>query len=76
LTILDIKAIKPKNRWNINKAGIMEGIEDNKLVVRSVYTRFVQKKQLGLKAWTFFIKCIFALSKSLFSLVIFKGKSL
>jgi 4-hydroxybenzoate polyprenyltransferase len=75
LTISDIKAIKPENRWNMNEAGIMEGMGDNRLVVGSVYTRFVQKKQPGSKAWTSFIECISALGKSLFPLVIFKGKS-
>jgi hypothetical protein len=34
----------------MNKAGIIKGIEDNKLVIKSAYTRFVQKKQPGLKA--------------------------
>ena len=50
LTIPDIKAIKLKNRWNIDEAGIMEGIGDNRLVIGSVYTRFIQKKQPGSKA--------------------------
>ncbi len=31
-----IKAIKPENRWNIDKAGIIEGQGENGLVVRSV----------------------------------------
>jgi hypothetical protein len=75
LTIPDIKAIKPENRWNMDEAGIMEGMGDNGLVVGSVHTRFVQKKQPGSKAWTSFIECISALGKSLFPLVIFKGKS-
>jgi hypothetical protein len=34
----------------MDEAGIIKGIRDNRLVVRSVYTRFVQKKQPGLKA--------------------------
>jgi hypothetical protein len=34
----------------MNKAGIIEGIEDNSLVVKSAYKRFIQKKQLGLRA--------------------------
>jgi 4-hydroxybenzoate polyprenyltransferase len=45
-----IKTIKPENRWNMNKAGIMEGIRDNGLVVKSAHKRFIQKKQPGLRA--------------------------
>jgi hypothetical protein len=52
----------------------MKGIGDNSLVVRSAYKRFIQKKQPGLRAWTSFIKCISALKRALYSLVIFKGK--
>jgi hypothetical protein len=31
-----VKAIKPENRWNIDKAGIIEGQGENSLVVGSV----------------------------------------
>jgi hypothetical protein len=41
LTLPRIKAIKPENHWNMDEAGIMEGIGDNGLVVRSVYKRFI-----------------------------------
>ena len=50
LAVLAIKAIKPENRYNIDKAGIMEGIGDNGLVVRSIYKRFIQKKYPGSNA--------------------------
>jgi hypothetical protein len=70
-----IKAIKPENRWNMDEAGIMEGMGDNGLVVGSVHKRFIQKKQPGSKAWTSFIECISALGQSTHPLVIFKGKS-
>ena len=70
-----IKAIKPENRYNIDEARIIEGIGDNRLVVGSVYKQFIQKKHLGSKAWTSFIKCISTTSRSLHPLVIFKGKS-
>ena len=49
LKILAIKAIKPENRWNIDKAGIIKGQGLNKLVVRSAQKRFIQKKQSGSK---------------------------
>jgi hypothetical protein len=59
----------------MDKAGIIKRIGDNGLVVRSAYKRFIQKKQLGLRAWTFFIECISALGRAFHPLVIFKGKS-
>jgi len=58
----------------MDEAGIMEGIGDNGLVVGSVEKQFIQKKHLGLKAWTSFIECISAIGRSLRPLVIFKGK--
>ena len=45
-----IKAIKPENRWNIDEAGIMEGMGDNGLVVGSIHKRFIQKKTPGSRA--------------------------
>jgi hypothetical protein len=45
-----VKAIKGKNRYNIDKARIMKGIGDNGLVVRSANKRFIQKKLPGSKA--------------------------
>jgi 4-hydroxybenzoate polyprenyltransferase len=75
LALSYIKTIKPENLWNIDKAGIIEEIEDNSLVVRSAYKRFIQKKQPGSRAWTSFIECISALGRALHPLVIFKGKS-
>lgn len=45
-----IKAVKPENRWNMDEAGIMEGMRDNNLVVRSAQKRFIQKKHPGSKA--------------------------
>jgi hypothetical protein len=36
-TLPRIKTIKPENRWNMDEAGIMEGIGDNGLVVGSVH---------------------------------------
>ena len=74
LAIPAIKAIKPDNRYNMDEAGIMEGMGDNGLVVGSVHKRFIQKKHPGSKAWTSFIECISAIGRSLLPLVIFKGK--
>jgi 4-hydroxybenzoate polyprenyltransferase len=70
-----VKAIKGENRYNIDKARIMEGIRDNGLVVRSANKRFIQKKHPGSKAWTSFIECINVTGKALHPLVIWKGKS-
>lgn len=75
LSVPAIKAIKPENRWNMDEAGIMEGMGDNGLVVGSIHKRFIQKKHPGSKAWTSFIECISAAGQNLYPLVIFKGKS-
>jgi 4-hydroxybenzoate polyprenyltransferase len=75
LALPHIKTIKPENRWNMDEAGIMEGMGDNGLVVGSAHKRFIQKKQPGSRAWTSFIECISALGRALHPLVIFKGKS-
>jgi len=32
-----IKAIKPENYWNMDEAGIIEGMGDNRLVVGNVH---------------------------------------
>ena len=44
LTILEIAAIKPENRYNIDKSGIIEGYGVNRLVVESFEQRSIQKK--------------------------------
>ena len=41
LAIPRIKAIKPENRWNMDEAGIMEGMGDNGLIVGSANKRFI-----------------------------------
>jgi 4-hydroxybenzoate polyprenyltransferase len=41
LKIPAIKAIKPENRWNMDKAGIIKGQGLNSLVVRSAQKRFI-----------------------------------
>jgi 4-hydroxybenzoate polyprenyltransferase len=59
----------------MDEAGIIEGQGENRLVVRSVQKRFIQKKQLGSRVWTSFIEYISATGRALRPLVIFKGKS-
>ena len=41
LALLAIKAIKPDNCYNINKAKIIKGMGDNGLVVESIHKRFI-----------------------------------
>ena len=36
-----IKAVKPENRWNIDKTGIIEGQGENRLVVGNAQKRFI-----------------------------------
>ena len=53
----------------------MEGQGENRLVVGSAESRFIQKKQLGGRGWTLFTECISAIGNILYLLVIYKGKS-
>ncbi|KAK8012204.1 hypothetical protein PG989_000464, partial [Apiospora arundinis] len=69
----DIQEIKPANRYNMDEAGVLEGIGSNGLVIRSTENRPIRKKQPGSKAWTSFIECISALGRTIPPLVIFKG---
>ncbi|OAQ63892.1 transposase [Purpureocillium lilacinum] len=71
----EIQAIKPENRFNMDEAGIMEGLEENGLVVVNAEKRSVQKKTPGSRVWTSFIECVSATGTFLPPLVIFKGKS-
>ncbi|KAM4066310.1 DDE superfamily endonuclease [Hirsutella rhossiliensis] len=70
-----ILAIKPENRYNMDEAGIMEGLGENGLVVGSAEKRSVQKKTPGSRVWTSFIECVSAAGTFLPPPVIFKGKS-
>lgn len=70
-----IKSIKPANRYNVDEAGIMEGMGANGLVVGSRDKRVILRKQPGSRAWTSFIECISATGNFLYPLVIFRGKS-
>ncbi|OAQ61378.1 transposase [Purpureocillium lilacinum] len=56
----DIQAIKPEHRYNMDEAGIMEGLVENGLVVRNAEKRSVQRKTPGSRVWTSFIECVSA----------------
>ncbi|KAM4059097.1 Tc5 transposase DNA-binding domain-containing protein [Hirsutella rhossiliensis] len=47
-------------RYNMDEAGIMEGLGENGLVVGSAEKRSVQKKTPGSRVWTSFIECVSA----------------
>jgi 4-hydroxybenzoate polyprenyltransferase len=59
----------------MDEYGLMEGQGTNGMVVGSVKTRAVQRKDPGSRAWTSFIECISATGVALPPAVIFKGKS-
>ena len=75
LSLPQILVIKPKNRYNMDEAGIMEGFGVNGLVVRSSGKRSIQKIHPGSRAWTSILKCISATEIVLKPLIIFKGKT-
>ena len=74
--IPDIQAIKPENRYNMDEAGIIEGLRENGLVVGSSERRAIQKKHPGSRTWTSFIECISATRVALPPIVMFKGKTI
>ena len=67
----EIRDIQPANRYNMDEAGIVEGIRSN----GSAENRTIRKKQPGSKAWTSFVECVSALGQTVYPLVIFKGKT-
>jgi DDE superfamily endonuclease/helix-turn-helix, Psq domain/Tc5 transposase DNA-binding domain len=71
----EIQAIKPEHRYNMDEAGIMEGLGVNGLVVGSAEKHSIQRKTPGSRAWTSFLECISATGVPLPPLVMFKGKS-
>lgn len=73
LALPAVKEVLPRNRWNMDEAGIMEGQGTNGLVLGSSEKQSVQKTQPGSRVWTSFIECISATGISLPPLVIFKG---
>jgi DDE superfamily endonuclease/helix-turn-helix, Psq domain/Tc5 transposase DNA-binding domain len=75
LSLPEVQAIKPENRYNMDEAGIMEGLGENGLVIGSAGKRSIQKKFPGSRVWTTFIECVSASGVALPPLVIFKGKS-
>jgi 4-hydroxybenzoate polyprenyltransferase len=75
LQIDEVAAVKPENRWNMDEAGIMEGMGSNGLVLGCRGSRGVVRKMPGNKAWTSFIECISATGEALPPLVIFKAKT-
>ena len=58
----------------MDKVDIIEGQEENSLVIRSVDCQKIQKKQSGSKIWILFIEYISIVGKVLYLLLIFKGK--
>ncbi|KAI1006794.1 hypothetical protein K3495_g1425 [Podosphaera aphanis] len=69
----EIMAIKPCNRYYMDKTGILEGRGSNGLVLESSEYRSILNKQPRSRAWTSIIECIPATGKALPPPVIYKG---
>ena len=70
-----IRTVKPANRWNIDEAGIAEGLGSNGLILGSRETSAAAVKKARSRTQISFIKYISADSQALDPLVIYKGKS-
>lgn len=68
-----IRTIRPKNRYNVDEVGMMEGIGYNGLVLGSAEKKLVLKKQPGSRSWTSILECCSADGRMLTPVVIFKG---
>ena len=75
LQVPEVKKVRPENRYNMDEAGLLEGLGGNRLVLGSAERRSIRKKQPGSLVWTSFIECVSATGTALPPLVIFKGKS-
>jgi len=75
LAIPTVKAIPPQYRYNVNEAGIIEGVSNNGLVVGRAKTKLILAKQPGSRNWTSFMETISATRVALTPVVIWKGKT-
>ena len=73
LSIPQVKAIQPANRYNMDETGILEGQGSNSLVLGSTMARNLLKKQPGSRAWITLIEYISATGSTISPLVIYKG---
>ena len=71
-----IETSSPENRYNMDEAGILEGLGVNGLVVGSSALRAAYTKDSTRGHWTTFIECISATGQALNPLVIFRGKTI
>lgn len=74
LNVSLVQTLEPENIHNMDEFGIIEGMGENGLVVRSRNTQGIQRKQPGSRNWTSGIQSISASGKSTNPLVIFNGK--
>lgn len=70
-----VKKIKQKNRYNMDKVCMMEGIELNSLVFGRAEKKSALLKQPGSRSWISILECISAMVRVLKPVVIFKGRS-
>ena len=71
-----LQSIPPEYRYNMDKAGIMEGLGANGLVVGASELRKAYTKELNRGSWMTFVECISAAGHALDPLVIFRGQTL
>uniref|UniRef100_A0A8H7MYJ1 DDE-1 domain-containing protein n=1 Tax=Bionectria ochroleuca TaxID=29856 RepID=A0A8H7MYJ1_BIOOC len=69
-----IKYISPRDRWNMDEAGIMEGVRGNGLVLGSSRKQYTLLKQSGSRDLVTAVESINALGVALPPLIIFQGK--
>lgn len=73
--IPEVQRILPVNTYNMDEAGIMEGVLGSGIVIGDAKKKRIYVKSPHKRTWTSIIECISATGKACTPLVIFKGKS-
>ena len=72
---LIISQIKPENRYNMDEAGLQEGLGYNGIVLGKAGSKLAFVKYPSSRTWTTIVECVSPLGRYLWPLVIFKGDS-
>lgn len=75
LCIPAVQAIPPEYRWNMDEAGLMEGLGSNGYIVGNSRRRAITAKKPDSRTWITFVECISATGVYLPPVVIYKGKT-
>lgn len=73
--ISEVQGIPPADIYNMDEAGIQEGVSGNGIVIGDAKKKRIYVKSPHKRTWTSIIECISVAGKACTPLVIFKGKT-